>query len=151
MYTNKNYEAYETLRRKTDEEYRSMAEELGISGASMMILLTLYSLKRPCTQKEVCDDWFENKQTINSAAKKLAAEGTIEILHSKENNREKLLVFTEKGRKIAEETAGKLIMAEVNAFGLLTEEEQKEAVRLSRKFYDFLKTEFEKITGEPKK
>ena len=145
-----NYERYEAIRRKTDDEYESAISAFGISKGAMMIIFTLYSLGRPCTQKEICEDWYENKQTINSAAKKLAEEGIIDIAPSPENLREKLLVFTEKGKFLAMRTVGKLIFAEKAAFAKLSSEEQEEAVAISEKFHGFLKEEFEKIKGEQK-
>jgi len=144
------YEEYQSIQRKTDEEYRNASGSLGITGGVMMIIWPMSAFERPCTQKEVCDDWCENKQTINSAAKKLENEGIIEMIPSKENFREKLMVFTEKGSAFAEKTAGKLVKAEKAAFDRFTEEEQKEILRLGRKHYELLKEEFDKIKGETK-
>ena len=141
-------EKYDILRRKVDEEYESMINYFGLSRSSMMIMWTLSFLGRPCTQKEICDDWFENKQTINSAAKKLLEEGIIDIAPSPENLREKLLSFTEKGKFLAMRTVGRIIEAERNAFESLSEEEQSEAIRISEKHYEILKNEFHKIKGE---
>ena len=145
-----NYERYEAIRRKTDDEYESVISAFGISKSAMMIIFTLYSFGRPCTQKEICEDWYENKQTINSAAKKLAEEGIIDIAPSPENLREKLLVFTEKGKFLAMRTVGKLILAEKSAFAKLSSEEQKTAIELGGKFHGYLKEEFAKIKGEAK-
>ena len=114
----------------------------------MMIIWSLFDFGRPCTQKEICRDWLVNKQTINSAAKKLSEEGIIDIAPSPENLREKLLVFTEKGKFLAMRTAGKLVAAEKNAFSRLSEEEQAESIRISLKHYEILKEEFAKIKGE---
>ena len=113
-----------------------------------MVIWSLYYFGRPCTQKEICDDWYENKQTINSAAKKLAEEGIIDIAPSPENFREKLLVFTEKGKFLAMRTVRKLIEAERNAFNALSEDEQNEAIRITQKYNEILKNEFSKIKGE---
>ena len=115
-----------------------------------MVIRTLYDFGRPCTQKEICDDWYENKQTINSAAKKLSEEGIIDIATSPENSREKLLVFTEKGKFLAMRTVRKLIEAERNAFNALSEDEQNETIRITQKYYEILKNEFSKIKGEEK-
>ena len=141
-------EKYDILRRKTDEEYGAIINHFGLSGSSMMILWTLSLRERPCTQKEICDEWFENKQTINSAVKRLIAEGIIDIAPSAENSREKLLSFTEKGRFLAMRTVGRIIEAERTAFESLSEEEQAEAIRISEKHYEILKREFKKIKGE---
>ena len=144
------YEQYQAIRRKTDDEWNSAIDHCGMAKSQMMIIWTLWDFGRPCTQKEICEDWYENKQTINSAAKKLENEGIIEMIPSKENFREKLMVFTEKGSAFAEKTVGKLVKAEKAAFDRFTEEEQKEILRLGRKHYELLKEEFDKLKGETK-
>ena len=103
------YEQYQAIRRKTDDEWNVAINHFGMAKGQIMIIWTLYDFGRPCTQKEICDDWYENKQTINSAAKKLSEEGIIDIAPSPENSREKLLVFTEKGKFLAMRTVKKLI------------------------------------------
>ena len=47
-------------------------------------------------------------------------------------------------------TIEKMIAAEKNAFSSLSEEEQAEAVRISKKHYELLKEEFGKVKGENK-
>ena len=58
--------------------------------------------------------------------------------------------FTEKGKFLAMRTVRKLIEAERNAFNALSEDEQAEAVRISKKHYELLKEEFGKVKGENK-
>lgn len=146
--TNSNYDIYESIRRKTNDEYEAALGGFSFPKSAMMIIWSLYFFGRPCTQKEICSDWLINKQTINSAAKKLIEEGYIDIAPSPENSREKLLVFTEKGKFLAARTVEKLIEAERRAFERLCEEEQREAIRITRKHYEILKEEFSKIKGE---
>lgn len=141
-------EQFEVFRRKIDEEYGSLLDSFGLSKARMKIICTICEKGRPCSQKEVCDDWYENKQTINSAAKKLEEEGYIDIAPSPENFREKLLVLTEKGKFFARGSVKKMLAADRIAFSKFTEEEQETAIRLNEKFYYNLKEEFEKIKGE---
>ena len=142
------YEMYQSIRRKTDDEWNSAINLFGMAKGQIMIIWTLFDFGRPCTQKEICDDWYENKQTINSAAKKLSEEGIIDIAPSPENSREKLLVFTEKGKFLAMRTVRKLIEAERNAFNALSEDEQNETIRITQKYNEILKKEFSKIKGE---
>lgn len=144
------YELYEQLRRKEDDIYDETISSFGFSNGVMMIIWTLCGLKRPCTQKEVCDFWYESKQTINSAAKKLIEEGYIDIAPSPDNSREKLLTFTEKGKFLAMRTIEKMMEAERTAFARLSENEKNEIVRITKKHNDFLREEFEKIKGENK-
>ena len=144
----KKYEQYQAIRRKTDDEWDCAINRFGMAKGQIMVIWTLYDFGRPCTQKEICDDWYENKQTINSATKKLVEEGYIDIAPSPENSREKLLVFTEKGKFLAMRTVRKLIEAERNAFNALSEDEQNETIRITQKYYEMLKNEFSKIKGE---
>ncbi len=139
------YAQMESFRRKIDEEYNSIETNFGLSKGSLMIIWTLTEFNRPCTQKEICIDWYENKQTINSAAKKLVADGIIEIIPSPDNFREKLLMLTEKGNNLVEHTTKRLIQAERRAFFRLTDEEQDESLRITQKHYNFIKEEFAKL------
>lgn len=142
---NDKYDQFEALRRKTNDEYNSLESSFGYSRGVIMIIWTLSDFKHPCTQKEICADWCESKQTINSAAKKLEAEGIINIVPSPDNFREKLLVLTEKGNNLASKTVEKLLKAERAAFARLSDDEQDELIRISQKHYDFIKEEFTKI------
>lgn len=142
------YEQYQSIRRKTDDEWDCLLNHFGKAKGQMMIIWTLWDFGRPCTQKEICDDWYENKQTVNSAAKKLIDEGYIDIAPSPENFREKLLILTEKGKFFAMRTVGKMLEAEKRAFASLSEEEQNELLRIHNKHYELLKKEFDKIKGE---
>ena len=144
------FEQYQSVRRKTDDEWNNAIDRFGMAKGQVMIIWTLYDFGRPCTQKEICDDWYENKQTINSAAKKLIEEGYIDIAPSPENFREKLLTLTEKGKFFAMRTVGKVLEAEKNAFSRLSEEEQNEFIRIKNKHYELLREEFDKIKGENK-
>lgn len=139
------YAQMESLRRKIDDEYHSIETSFGFSSGAFMIIWTLTEFNRPCTQKEICLDWHENKQTINSATKKLVSDGIIEIIPSPDNFREKLLMLTEKGKRLVEHTVKKLIQAERRAFFRLTEEEQNESIRITQKHYNFIKEEFAKL------
>ncbi len=142
------FEQYIAIRRKTDDEWNSAINHFGMAKSHIMIIWTLFAFGRPCTQKEIWDDWYENKQTINSAVKKLVEEGIIDIAPSPDSFREKLLVFTEKGKFLAMRTVGKILAAEKEAFGRLSEEEQNELIRINKKHCELLKEEFEKIKGE---
>lgn len=148
MPENNRYDEFEAIRRKTDDEWNGIIDYFGMAKGKMMIIWTLYAFGRPCTQKEICDDWYESKQTINSAAKKLEEEGIIGIEPSPDNFREKYLILSEKGKFLAMRTVGKVLKAEKSAFANLSEEEQNEVIRISKKYYELLKDEFKIIKGE---
>lgn len=131
-----------------EELYRKAAEKIGLSYSAYAIFYGLYSKKCPATQKELCEEWGINKQTINSSVKKMVSEGLLEVNPSPENSREKLVSFTENGKKFAENRLEKLIEAEQNAFLGFTEEEQEAAVKLSEKAVALYRKEFSKLIGD---
>lgn len=148
MEGNEKFEQFEVFHRKIDDEFTTYIDSFGLSKAGMKIIWTICERERPCSQKDVCNDWYENKQTINSAAKKLEAEGYIDIAPSPDNLREKLMVLTEKGKFFARRSVQKMLLADRIAFSKFTPEEQEAAVRLNEKYYYNLKEEYDKIKGE---
>ncbi len=146
---NKLFERYCLCWKELDSLWDDTAEKLGLSPTAMMVVMGV-AIKEPITQKELCEMWAVNKQTLNSAVKKLIQEEYISLRPSNENFREKLLYFTEKGKALSEKTAVKMGTAEITAFNRLTSEEQKSLVFLMEKCIGFEKEEFKKITGGEK-
>ena len=77
-------------------------------------------------------------QTINSALKKLEAQGYVE-LSSVGDKRKKQVGLTEKGKALAAETADKVIAIELETMGSLTPQEQDAFLGLLHKYTDLLK------------
>lgn len=136
--------------RQLDELYHEAAEKMGLSDSASMIMYGLCEAARPCTQKELCDRWGLNKQTVNSAVKKLSEQGILKITPSSYSLREKLIYFTEKGELFASETVAKIMRAERTAFEKFSEEEREAALALSEKQLRFMREEFSKLDGENK-
>lgn len=96
------------------------------------------------TQSTVCDTFYQPKQTVNSALKKLEKEGIVE-LEAVAGSNGKYINFTQKGWKFAEETVLKVIASEQKALDGLSLKEQEEFFRLFRKFTKLLKENMEEI------
>ena len=67
--------AFNRETKKLDDVYRSAAKSCGISECAFWILYTLRVEEKSFTQAEICEFLIEPKQTVNSALKKLEAEG----------------------------------------------------------------------------
>lgn len=136
--TKKNLWEYNTVFKKNDELYRCAAKSLSIPDCTLWILYTLRTERNAITQKEICEAFYYPKQTVNSALKRLENDGYI-VLTEMEDRRSKRISLTEKGKKLAEKTADKLINAELAAMSGLTEEEQNRFIELFGKYTELLK------------
>lgn len=140
---------YNAIVKENDELYRSVAKALGLSECTCWILYILRINSTVPTQKEICAQLYEPKQTVHSALKKLEEEGNIELLTARDR-RSKLVRLTEQGARLAQKTADKIIEAELRAFAGLSETEQKTFIHLFRKYTDSFKKEMTEIKTERK-
>jgi len=139
--TEKNLMEFNAVYKENDEIYRSALKRLGVSDCALWILYNLLIQEEPVIQKEICDAFFCPKQTVNSALKKLEGEGYIKMSEMKDR-RSKQIVLTEIGEKLAENTAGKLMKAEIRAISGLTDDEKEEFIRIFKKYNNLLKKNF---------
>lgn len=129
---------YNNISKELDDIYRNAAKGFGISECALWILYTLRAEEGPMTQSKVCDLLFHPKQTVNSALKKMEADGCIELLPMRDR-RSKQIELTEKGKLLAAETADRVLRAERDALNGLSEEEQEVFISLWRKYVNLLK------------
>lgn len=85
---------------------------------------------------------YEPKQTINSALKKMEAEGMIEQVQGKDR-RSKLVKLTESGIRLAAKTADAVMDAEYRAFCNMPESERERLLHLFFVYTENLKKEME--------
>ena len=90
--------AFNRETKKLDDVYRSAAKSCGISECAFWILYTLRVEEKSFTQAEICEFLIEPKQTVNSALKKLEAEGYL-TLSAGADQRSKRVCLTEKGER----------------------------------------------------
>lgn len=123
--------------------YHQAAWKLGLSDSVLNILYGIHDLGDKCKLSDVCMVSGLNKQTVNSAIRKLEQE---EILYlEQETGRTKRVCLTEKGRSLLSQTAGKLYEAECNAFRDWPEEEFEQYLALMRKYNRCIRAEIEKM------
>ena len=94
--------AYNKETKKLDDLYRSAAKNCGMAECAFWILYTLRVEEKSFTQAEICEFLVEPKQTVNSALKKLVAEGYL-ALSAGTDQRSKLVRLTPKGEQLARE------------------------------------------------
>ena len=125
--------------------YRNIAKHFGLSETVFWILYTLIDENKPITQSYLCGIIYLPKQTINSALKKLETEGYIKLFVSELNRKNKMVALTDKGEKLARQTADKILAAEERAFNHMTDDEIKQLMVLYDKYLTVLETEIENL------
>ena len=110
--------------------YRQMAKQMNLTDMAMWALYTLRVEPGEMTQSRMCEFLHEPKQTINSALKKMEADGLI-TLQSGSNRRTKTIHLTAAGEALARETADRV--AETEQQALFSEEEADQLFSLLRR------------------
>ena len=82
--------------------YRQMAKQMNLTDMAMWALYTLRVEPGEMTQSRMCEFLHEPKQTINSALKKMEADGLI-TLQSGSNRRTKTIHLTAAGEALADQ------------------------------------------------
>ena len=83
---------------------------MGISDSAFSIFYTIYDLGDGCLQKDICYEFFANKQTVNSSIRKLVQEGYIYLKQGV--GRDKHIFLTEAGKQFVEKYNGKKSLAD---------------------------------------
>lgn len=126
---------------KINTLYDEWAKQQNINYNLLAILYTVY-INKTCTQKEISEDWFIAKQTINTLCKDLIAKNILAATTNENNKREKILSLTDEGINYAKPIVEKLITIENNACDIIGEETIKKMIHDTRQFYETLEQEF---------
>lgn len=131
-------QTHETLRRMNclwaamESLYHQAAVKLGTSDSVMQVLYIAHDQGGNCLLRDIYHQTGMTKQTLNSAVRKLEAEGI--VLLKPYNGRTKLLCLTEKGRQYALQTAARVYEAEASVFDTWAKEEAEQYFRLTQKY-----------------
>lgn len=110
----KELKRYNYLAGEIDAIYHEISQKLGIADSVAILLYTICDLGEPCPLTKICHSSGISKQTINSALRKLERESIVYL--EPDGRKNKIVCLTEKGRALAEQTAGKIIEIENNIF-----------------------------------
>ena len=115
------YALNETWKENADI-YRRMAKQMNMTDTVMWALYTLRIEPGEITQSRMCEFLHEPKQTVNSALKKMEADGLI-TLQSGANRRTKTIRLTDVGLALAQKTSDRVMETEQKALAQFSEEE----------------------------
>lgn len=98
---------------KIDGAYYFCARKMNLKENTLALLYALDD-GLPHSQKQVCEDWFIPKTTINTVTRELVEQGYVTLV-STGHHREKNIILTEEGRRYAARIMGEMKAAEREA------------------------------------
>lgn len=122
--------------------YRIWAKKHELNYNALVVLYTLNDYKI-CTQKQICDWWALPKQTVHGILADFEKKGYISITANAENKRERLITFTDHGKKFASSILEQLYTMEENAMYKLGDEKRKQLIDSNTTYYELLKEEIQ--------
>lgn len=117
--------------------YHQASLRLGISDSVSITLYTIQDRSENCLLSDVYKSSGVSRQTINSAIRKLEADGMLYL--EPYAGRSKKIVLTDKGRDSIRQTVARLLEAEIRAFDGWSEDEIKTYISLIEKYTESLR------------
>ncbi len=112
--------------------YHEAAFRLRRSDSTMSVLYTLLCCDGRCNISEICQLSGMRKQTLNTALRRLEAEGLICL--EQHGGKMKTVHLTETGLSAAKETAGTLLEIEQEILSSWTQDEVKLSLNLAERY-----------------
>lgn len=131
---------------ETNIAYHEAAARLGLSYSAMQILYAAYDDGGSCPLQEVCAQTGISKQTINSALRRLEAEGTVCLKRA--GGKRKDVCLTQKGAALAERTAGRLMDAENAVYESWPQEDVEQYLALTERYLSSFRNEIKNLRIE---
>lgn len=98
----------------------------------MIVLYTILDMGDPCPLREICRSAGISKQTVNSALRRLEADGMIYLENTDGKN--KNVCLTEEGQKFSEQTVRKIIKMENDIFASWPKEDVEQYLALTERY-----------------
>lgn len=114
--------------------YDEYAKRHGMLMKTLLVTNALFYAQDGMTQTEICRRTFQSKQTVNLIVKNLLRDGYVTVTEIPEDRRNKRVRMTDAGRAYCGKVVRHITWAEDTAMSLLTPEEQKTLIDLSRTF-----------------
>lgn len=131
------------LTSEIDAAYHEAALRLGLSDSAMLVLYAVCANGGDCPLSDICRLSGTSKQTINSALRKLEAEGLLYLEAS--GGRKKQVRLTDLGRERAQNTVARLIEIENELFGSWTPSERNVYIELTQRYLTSFKEQIRKL------
>lgn len=134
---------YNRLIAEIDEVYHEVAVKQGFSDSAMAILYTLSDNDGQCPLTRLIKLSGQNKQTVNSALRKLEKD---EIVYLEPmSGKSKIVCLTQKGLSTVHETVDKVLDVEKKIYSSWSREEWELYVQLTERYLQQIREEMKEI------
>lgn len=127
---------------KIDGVYYRLAKQYGLNENTLAFLYALNDGKKH-SQKEISDEWFIPRTTINSIVKRMLSLGYIE-LDSEGHSKEKNIIITPQGQEYLQSLMTKITVVENKVIDATLENFSPEFIEALEYFSNALEAEFNK-------
>lgn len=134
---------YNRLLAEIDEVYHNIALSQGFSDSAMAILYALSDNNGQCRLPELIKLSGVNKQTVNSALRKLEKEDIVYLEPA--GGKSKRVCLTEKGFATVHETVERILNVEKKIYSSWSREERELYVQLTERYLYQLREEIKEI------
>ncbi|MDO4340144.1 MAG: MarR family transcriptional regulator [Eubacteriales bacterium] len=131
------------LSSEIDAAYHEAAQRFGLSDSAMQILYAICNNGEKCLLSDICNLSGTSKQTINSAIRKLEAEGIVYL--ETFSGRKKNVCLTAKGKNLMNHTVVRLIKIENDIFSSWTKPEQELYLELMQRYLTSFRDKIEEL------
>lgn len=134
---------YNRLIAEIDEVYHEVALRQGFSDSVMSVLYVLSDNDGQCRLQELIRQSGENKQTINSALRKMEREDLVYLEPA--GGKSKRVCLTGKGQDVARNTVEKVIAVENKIYSSWSREEWELYLQLTERYLTQVREEMKEI------
>lgn len=134
---------YNRLLSEIDEVYHEVASRQGFPDSAMAILYALSDNNGQCRLPELIKQSGVNKQTVNSALRKLEKEDIVYLEPA--GGKSKRVCLTEKGFSAVHETVDRVLDAEKKIYSSWSQEEWELYVQLTERYLNQLREAMKEI------
>ena len=131
------------LASEIEAAYHEAAQRLGLSDSAMQVLYTICNNGEQCLLSDICNLSGTSKQTINSALRKLEAEGIVYL--ETFSGKKKIVCLTAKGKNLINNTVVRLIEIENDIFSSWAKSEQELYLELTQRYLTSFKDKIKEL------
>ena len=117
-----------------DDAYEAYAQKKGLNYLSLLVLEEIYESEDGITQIEISRKMHYPKQSVNLVVKDFLEKGYVVLKEVKENRKNKMVMFSKKGRKYAESILLPMYQKEDLVLSEFTKEERETLMSLLKKY-----------------
>ena len=142
-YANAKLKRFNHLNAEIDAAYHDAAMRLGLSDSALMVLYTLCTSDGECALHALVGLCGCGKQTVNSALRKLEAQGVVRL--EALDGRRKKVCLTSKGEALTSATVCRVIEIENRIFASWSQAEYDGYLDLTKRYLDDFRKRIQEI------